>query len=525
MKTTTFFRTLLLALLMAARSISAMAQKTNYEPYDFREVNADGDTLYYRITSDSEPYTVAVTRCHDSIYHTLPFPFYEWEIGHPGFVYPVYDYDSLINIPPTVTHEGITYTVTAIDNEAFYYQRGMSIVNLPPTIVTIDSGAFYLSSLTEITLQEGLQRINYLAFHHTQIREICFPRSLSYIGQYAFEGTYLSNLSIPPMVDTLRWGTFQGCPIEHITFHEGLVVIEDKAFSGEYIDSLIFPSTLQYMGSIQKYPGSYQNLVENRCKYIEFRNGQEPLFLGDHCLEGCTHLEKLVFSDNIVSFGIGCFSYSNVDTMLIPQNISKIPMYCFSPCDSLRKIVLPSFLDTIEACAFSGCPLLKTIVFPQELKYIGTSAFFNYGDSMGIEELCALSETPPILWGMPNTVFPKTWPIICTIPCGTLLAYQNSRWGTEYSNITFVEDCEAVADYFIGNIKIYPNPADNIIHIEGLANEKNLIYVYDMFGKMVAFVNACNNVTDINIAHLPEGYYILKITGINENYGVKICKK
>ena len=66
MKTRKFYQSLFLLALLLVAGGKMYGQQIVYEPYDFRQVNADGDTLYYRITSDTEPYTVAVTRCHDS---------------------------------------------------------------------------------------------------------------------------------------------------------------------------------------------------------------------------------------------------------------------------------------------------------------------------------------------------------------------------------------------------------------------------------------------------------------------------
>ena len=93
----------MVAVLLALFAGSLMAQNP-YPDYDFKAVNADGDTLYYRITSSTAPYTVAVTRCHDSVFHTLPWPQHWWDVETPGFVYPVYDYDTLITIPSSVTY-------------------------------------------------------------------------------------------------------------------------------------------------------------------------------------------------------------------------------------------------------------------------------------------------------------------------------------------------------------------------------------------------------------------------------------
>ena len=251
MKTKRFFHPLFFLALLLVAGGKMYGQQIVYEPYDFRQVNADGDTLYYRITSDMEPYTVAVTRCHDSTYHQLPVPQYFYQVGQPGFAYPVYDYDSLINIPSTVTHDDVTYTVTAIDIEAFYYQRGLCVVNLPSTIETIDTAAFYLSSLTEITLQEGVRDINSSAFTSTEIREVNLPQSLSYIGIGVFANcNHLQNIAIPSNITKISWGSFMRCDsLNHVELPEGVDTIEAYVFYATHsLREITIPSQVRYIG-------------------------------------------------------------------------------------------------------------------------------------------------------------------------------------------------------------------------------------------------------------------------------------
>ena len=158
------------------------------------------------------------------------------------------------------------------------------------------------------------------------------------------------------------------------------------------------------------------------------------------------------------------------------------------------------------------------------LKYIERYAFDPSVDSTGLEAICVLSETPPGLQGI--NVFPKNWPITCTIPCGTMSTYQNGQWGVVYTNITFVEDCSLVDENPTKNIKIYPNPASDVIHIEGLENGNHQIYIYDMLGKVVCSAQTSDSNMEINITHLPDGMYIVKIDGTdNSTYGIKVCKK
>ncbi len=245
----TFFTTALFALLLLCGG-AAWGQTYSYPPYDFTSVNADGDTLYYRITSSATPYTVAVTRCHDSIYHTLPHPHNASEVGQPGFVYPVYDYDSLITIPSSVTHDGIEYTVTTIDNEAFYEQNGMHTVILPSTVTIIGMAAFYESTVEHIVMP-NVTHILYGAFTGAPLSSVDIPECIVEIGEKAFEGnTRLRQVDIPSSISVLRSFVFACCNnLSVVNLPEHLVSIEDNAFYRcPQLKKITIPSEVAYIG-------------------------------------------------------------------------------------------------------------------------------------------------------------------------------------------------------------------------------------------------------------------------------------
>ena len=61
------------------------------------------------------------------------------------------------------------------------------------------------------------------------------------------------------------------------------------------------------------------------------------------------------------------------------------------------------------------------------------------------------------------------------------------------------------------NIKIYPNPTNNIINIEGLTkNENNTIQIFDVQGKLVITKNISEKGT-IDLSELNKGVYVIKI--------------
>ena len=93
-------------------------------------------------------------------------------------------------VPKTVEKDDISYTVTAIGASAFInhgISSPLTSVNLPDSIQTIGDGAFQgCSSLTNITLREGLTTVGHAAFALTKLTDVTIPKSLKEVGVTAF---------------------------------------------------------------------------------------------------------------------------------------------------------------------------------------------------------------------------------------------------------------------------------------------------------------------------------------------------
>ena len=71
------------------------------------------------------------------------------------------------------------------------------------------------------------------------------------------------------------------------------------------------------------------------------------------------------------------------------------------------------------------------------------------------------------------------------------------------------------------DLKIYPNPATNIVTISGLEGGE-LISFFDTGGRICLHIKASNDKEDIAINHLPKGVYIVKITKGNVEKTIKL---
>ncbi len=93
-----------------------------------------------------------------------------------------------IVIPETVTHEGVTYTVTSIGANAFDNCSSLGSVTLPKHLTSIGKAAFWsCSSLTSIKVPEGITSIEENTFYGCKkLATVTLPSTITSIGKWAF---------------------------------------------------------------------------------------------------------------------------------------------------------------------------------------------------------------------------------------------------------------------------------------------------------------------------------------------------
>lgn len=139
---------------------SAITEKKGVKT--FSAVNAEGQTLYFQILSETDKTLALINNSKDK-----------------------YTFSSCI-IPDKVELDNQTYTVTVIGEKAMQKNPNLTYVSLPETLKRIEQRAFKGTALTHIVFPSSLEYIGECAFFFSCLEELAIPPTVKNMGRYAF---------------------------------------------------------------------------------------------------------------------------------------------------------------------------------------------------------------------------------------------------------------------------------------------------------------------------------------------------
>lgn len=353
-------------------SLIAITATTCLWAWDFKS----GD-LFYNITSHSAPCTVEVT----------------YQIDNST------NYSDLtsVNIPNTVSHNGQTYIVESIGENAFRTCATLKSISVPSSVKYFGKNAFYNCKSLQIT--------NYMG----DVAEWCSTRfdglysnPICQSHKFYIKGKELRDV-ILPVVDTIPEHLFDGCTsIKSITIPAGIKYFGRYAFYG--CNSL---NTTNFQGDIAqwcaiRFDGGYanpicqsRNLLINNQELTELVIPNTIDSIGDNQFDCCASITSVTIPNGVKYIGNGAFyKCSSVATITIPASVTMVQARAFSGCDSLVMLTVEegntvydsrnhcnAIIETASNTLVAGC---ATTIIPEEVTKIGKNAFSHHTSLLSI---------------------------------------------------------------------------------------------------------------------------------------------
>ena len=202
--------------------------------------------------------------------------------------------------------------VDSIGYGAFEYCGSLTSVTIPESVTSIEERTFqYCSSLASVTIGEGVTSIGEEAFYECRsLTSVTIPERDASIGTSAFSHcSSLTSVNLSNGVDSIGAYAFYYCgSLTSVTIPEGVTSIGDRAFFSV--------STLHY---------------------------------------------------DAVDCEVNGYSWANIRTLTIGEQVKKVPAAAFRNCDELTTVTILKTIPSFESKAFEDCESLDAVYYEGDL--------------------------------------------------------------------------------------------------------------------------------------------------------------
>ena len=283
-----------------------------------------------------------------------------------------------VSILDQVTISGTTYKVTSIGKEAFYHCSSLTSVTIPEGVTSIGDGAFEYCGLTSVTI----------------------PSSVTSIGSGAFSCSYGLYITLTTVISLIK------DPIDiesNVFYNKRNLIVPDESVE-KYKAMSPWSSFSNIIGIGSTYTSPDDGIIYS----VNSESGNASAIGISKSVESVSILDQVNMSGNTYSVtGIGSHAFYNFQTLTsvtIPESVTSIGSYAFNRTpwydnhysaapDGLFYIndilfgykgkkptgdmVINDGTRTIAGEAFYKCESLKSVTIPSSVAGIGNEAFYG----------------------------------------------------------------------------------------------------------------------------------------------------
>lgn len=265
----------------------------------------------------------------------LPYGYTPWS----KYLKPLF-YDDLDNYPKAI-HVYIDADISSIGAYAFYSVDHLSSVTFESGSKCNCIGTYAFRDnprLTSINFPSTVKRICAFAFCDTGLTSITLPNALTYIEDYAFADTELKSITLPKNVKYLYNNAFSSCE-------------------------------------------SLTSADLSKCKAVDLSG----------TFYGCTALKSVSLPNTLKVIGSSAFTDTNLTSITIPSNVTKIKKDAFSYIKHLKTVTIKSKKLTSVESNVLKCSNSKLIIKVPGSKYSAYKKLFTsktgYKTTMKIKKI------------------------------------------------------------------------------------------------------------------------------------------
>lgn len=277
--------------------------------------------------------------------------------------------------------------VTSIGKYVLSNYTNMTTIFFGSKLEEIKQGAFTsCSSLTETTFPKSLTKIGFKAFYNCKNIRISCEYNNSFTS--FFQGTDISKsnvykLTLPASLSKIDDGEFENCSnLVGITIPDNVFEIGERAFK-----NCSRLKTIEVPNKIKTIPAS----AFEGCTYMKSIKLPTTLEqISESAFLNCTSLDTIIWKNKSTSVEnvageslktIESGAFKNCKSLLSfdmsKTKITEVSEECFTGCNKISEVVLPSTLVNINNKAFYSCVSLSNISVPDNVTSIGDYAFYD----------------------------------------------------------------------------------------------------------------------------------------------------